>query len=320
MAKRMKSKIQPAVQTMLFTTEQIPAKVEGVSGEKSFYIDISQCASIMNRRFYRQGLNWAVNSIKILSGGFQGAVIVQKLPNTWVMSNAWEKVFRAWSKQQKEVLENIGDGVKAKFNDFKIYADPQHTVEGFNRNLIPLDGEYNVASPGEWQPSQLVIPNFTSPGTNYEPYLTAVGNDIPSVSFSLIDLYQKSRGVPHSPDPDVPADVTGTGNILNMMFDVGDNNQDVLDNVVGKNNDLPYVQDDYPGGDTQLPALQIHDYNTITGTTIGSETVSKGGNFPCGLIKLRCLNDGNTPANIVVQLDLVPGMHRGYLAESMTEM
>jgi hypothetical protein len=45
----------------------------------------------------------------------------------------------------------------------------------------------------------------------------------------------------------------------------------------------------------------------------------KGGNFPCGLIKINAANSGST-ANILIQLDLVPGDHRGYLCESMTEM
>ena len=324
MAKRKYSKmkkIEPSVQTLLFST---PTIANGT--QEDFYIDLSQCASIINRRFYRQGINWAVSGIKVMSAaGFLGQVIVSKLPNTWVLSNAWEKCFRAWKRQQDDAIDD-GDqqSVKAKFNDFKIFMDSNHLSDGFASNLLPqtvVAGAVSTATAGEWEASQIVIPNFGTVGTNYEPFIQAVGDDVGGAggSISLVKAYADSRGVPQSPDPAVPAGVTSADNIYRAMFDVGDNMEDVMDNVVGKNNDLPYPQEDYPGGDTQLPGAQIHDYEFVTGTTIGGTTRFKGGNFPCGLIKLSGSNSGST-ANLVFQIDLVPGTHRGYLCEPMTEM
>jgi hypothetical protein len=104
------------------------------------------------------------------------------------------------------------------------------------------------------------------------------------------------------------------------MFDVGDNDAQVMENVVGKNDDLPYPQDDYPGGDTQLTGLENHSIEFITATTIGGTTRIKGGNFPCGLIRIDVGNSGSVTSNVAIQLDLVPGEHRGYLCEPMTEM
>jgi len=253
MAKRKYSKmkkIEPSVQSLLFPT---PAISSGSMDD--FYIDLSQVTSIMNRRFYRQGINWAVSGIKILAAAFTGAVQVSKLPNTWVMSNAWEKGFRAWKRQQDEVLED-GDqeSVRAKFNDFKIYMDANHLSDGIASNLLPADDLGNAAVAGEWQASQIVIPNFGTPGTNWEPHILAVGDYVPgsgtSGAISLIKAYESSRSTPQSPDPAVPGSLTNTDNIWRALFDVGDNNEDVLLNVIGKNNDLPYPQDDYPGGDT----------------------------------------------------------------------
>jgi hypothetical protein len=315
------TKIQPAVQTMTFSTSTIPSG----GGSESFYIDLSQCASLVNRRFYRQGINWAVSGFKILTSALTGSVLISKLPNTWVMSNAWEKGFRAWHKQQREALE-AGDqeSVMAKFNDFKIFADAQHLSDGVSRNLLPLDGAGNQALPGEWEASQIVIPNFQTVGTNIEPFIRAVGaTDLVSDStqFSLIEAYANSRRVPQSPDPAVPAGVlSDVDNIYRAMFDVGDNDDQVMDNAVGKNDNLPYPQTFYPGGDTQLQALENHSFEFITSTTIGGTTRIKGGNFPCGLIRIDATNSGATTANIVIQLDLVPGNHRGYLCEPMTDM
>ena len=83
MAKRRSSrkgnKIQPATLTMSFL---LPA------GAATSTIDLSQVASLMNRRFYRQGINWAVAGFKVISpSGALGALSVAQLPNTWVMSN-----------------------------------------------------------------------------------------------------------------------------------------------------------------------------------------------------------------------------------------
>jgi len=80
-------KIQPAAMTLSFATPD-------TSGGR-YYIDLSQAASLANRRFYRQGINWAVAGIKVISAK-SGTFSVGKLPNSWVLSNSWEKSFRAW--------------------------------------------------------------------------------------------------------------------------------------------------------------------------------------------------------------------------------
>jgi hypothetical protein len=323
MAKRKYSKmnkIQPSVQTMTFSTSTVASGTQD-----TFYIDLSQCASLLNRRFYRQGINWAVSGFKVLTTALTGSVQISKLPNTWVMSNAWEKGFRAWKRQQDEALdEGTQESVRAKYNDFKIFADSQHIADGFSANLLPRDSLGVVATAGEWEASQIVIPNFQVVGTNIEPFVRAVGaTDLVAdpTQFSLIEAYANSRGVPQSPDPSVPAGVlTGAQNIYRQMFDVGDNDAQVMENVVGKNDDLPYPQDDYPGGDTQLTGLENHSIEFITATTIGGTTRIKGGNFPCGLIRIDVGNSGSVTSNVAIQLDLVPGEHRGYLCEPMTEM
>ena len=329
MAKRMKSKIQPAVLKMnfLFGTAS--------GGTKSTnYIDLSQCASILNRRFYRQGLNWAVSGFKILSpipsspsAVVTGEISIHKLPNTWVMSNSWEKGFRAWKRQQDDAIDD-GDNqsVKAKYNDFKIFANKDHLAAGFGSNLLPhsaasLTTPIQIATPGEWEASQIVIPNFVTVGTNYEPFIQAVGEDVGGAggSISLIKAYEDSRSVPQSPDPAVPGGVTSADNIYRAMFDVGDNMEDVMANVVGKNDELPYPQENYPGGDTQLSSLEIHSQEYVTTTTVGSTTRFDGGNFPCGLIEIATAGFADK-IDLILEVSLVPGSHRGYLAESMTEM
>jgi cell wall assembly regulator SMI1 len=74
----------------------------------------------------------------------------------------------------------------------------------------------------------------------------------------------------------------------------------------------------YPGGETNVPNLVTHDFDTITSTTISGMSRMKGGNFPCGLMNFAWIP--SSTAGITIQVDLVPGTHRGYLCEPMTEM
>lgn len=299
--------------TMLFTTPLVqPGNTD------NFTIDLSQCASILNRRFYRQGLNWAVAGFKISSLATNAEVAVKALPNTWVVSGSWEKSMRAWLKQQQQALDALVDPEPARYRDFKIHADSTHVTAGFAGNLLPIDGDANQYLAGEWEASQIVIPNDGAVGTTTEYLLHMMGANV-ATSKCLIQGYANSRNTPHSPDPVSPGPLDN--NFFNAMFDVGDNMDDVINNATDKNDNLPYDRDDYPGETANGGALALHDTSYITATTVGGNTRLKGGNFPCGLIRLDCRVDAAAVAsNFVIQVDLVPGRHRGYLAESMVEM
>ena len=340
MAKRSYSKrskkIEPAVQTLTFAginTDPASASAN--------YIDLSQVASLVNRRFYRQGINWAVAGFKVLSDGVPVAITINKLPNTWVMSNAWEKGFRAWTKMNREALEE-SESVRPKFLDFKIYANAAHHQAGFGANLMPMSGFGDVATPGEWESSKIVFQDNTAvPAAGLRDIeLIAVGASYPGGgasglnAASLIEGYAASRGLPDVLDPNAPADADSAGgpqpeNWMAAMFNDGTLiTEQVLDDMISENNIAPYpfendgthTDTQYPGGANQMVGLQTHDIEYVTGTTIGGTTRLKGGNFPCGLIEFGVINTSDQPSQLTLQIDLVPGNHRGYLCESMTEM
>ena len=105
------------------------------------------------------------------------------------------------------------------------------------------------------------------------------------------------------------------------MFDVGDQNDDVLDNATDTNDELPYDQIAYPGEAANFGGLQWHDIiqlHSTSGTTSIGTQMGKGGNFPCGLMAINW--NPEESANLVIQINLIPGNHRGYLCEPMTEM
>jgi len=329
MAKRKYSakKLQPAVETVTLVT---PTTLKGTLG--SYTLDLSQIASIVNRRFYRQGIQWAVGGFKIFSAA-PGSVSVSKLPQNWVTSNSWEKSFRMWNKQTMDTIEEVGAESKvARFRDFKIHMDPFHVTEGFGNNLLPVDASGNTALPGEWDRSQIVVPNAALDATGsrvlpkeYALHMVGFDNEN-STARGMIEGYMNSRAYPASPDPVHPPTST-VKDWMRDMFNVGENNSDIVTNALEQNDDLPYPQEHYPGGDQQLPGLQFHDQASITNTTVGGVTRLKGGTFPCGLIRIQHNIPANPPeggpyisANLVIQIDLVPGSHRGYLCAPMQDM
>jgi hypothetical protein len=331
MAKRMKSKIQPAVQTLTFNFTP--------DGTVTYYLDLSQCASLVNRRFYRQGLNWAVAGMKMSTGkGTEGEIIINKLPNTWVMSNAWEKSFRAWQRMIEHATEDSGsESIKGKFLDYKILANKTHfdaKITGGVENLLPTSAyttSWNTADPGQWDYSEVSIPNTIVgvPGDTEEYHLVAVGPlTAGSQYLSLIPGYANSRALPDTVDPNTPAGASTSENWLLQMFNDGNlQDTEVIDILENTGNNPPYpfegdlagnADTQYPGGENQLPSLEVHDKNYITTTTVGGSTYIKGGNFPCGLMELQFFAYAGT--SVTLQIDLVPGTHRGYLAEPMTDM
>lgn len=310
-------KLQPAVMTLNF---QLNTGDAGVYVNDT--IDLSQCASLMNRRFYRQGKNWAVAGFTVLTQGV-GEIAVMSIPKTWAAANAWVKSFHAWKDQQDNAVEEAGaESAVARYRDFKIHADTIHATAGFAGNLIPVDVVGNAYLEGEWEASTIVIPNFGAAGVNYEPFLNMVGDDIGGAGGSkgMIKGYENSRAYPHSPDP-VSPDIGSNENWLQSMFDVGDNFEDVLDNATDRNDNLPYDQDNYPGGDTNGPYLEIVDEAYVTTTTVGGRSTLRGGTFYCGLVRVRNVATGvpwtSTPRLLV---HLVPGADRGYMLQDMAEV
>jgi hypothetical protein len=295
-----RKKIEPAVKTFSFAT------LTNDAGRS--YIDLSQVASLVNRRFYRQGINWAVSGFKV-SSLKSGVVNIYKLPETWVMSNAWEKGFRAWQRMNNEALEE-NESVRPRFLDFKIYADSAHHAAGYGANLLPRSSSVTPAVAGEWEPSQIHIPSEAPApggGATRDREIIAVGASYPGAgasgfdAVSLIDGYASSRGLPNVLDPNVPddsSDVDGIApeNWIGALFNYGtEQKKDVLVDMITENNIAPYpfendgVNTDtmYPGGANQLSGLEWHDTVNIfeANATFGIGTQRmKGGLFPCGLI------------------------------------
>jgi len=328
---RRKSKtttLQPAVTKMYFAV---------AAGDSLSYISLSHSASRLNRRFYRQGLNWAVANVKITqmpadATSTGSTSYVSSLPHTWSTANAWMKSYSVWKKQQDDALDKSDSrDMAARYRDFKISMEDTHTVGvdlspvtlGRGRLIGPIatTGPYvggGVSASEEWIASQIVIPNDGAPGVTNEYLLHMVGpNNGPSKG--MIQGYAESRNLPVSPDPtSLPGGVDGSW--MQEMFNVGDDSDDVTDNAQFRNNELPYDQDDYPGGSVNNVQLETQGFNWNR-STVGINTWSTGPfTAPCGLIRVDFQDQGTIEgsSNInIIEVTLVPGHARGYLTETM---
>ncbi len=339
-------KIQPAVKTIQLL---VPA-----GGQ--YTCDLSQCASLLNRRFYRQGLNWAVAGFTFFTTSTQsGQISVSKIPDTWISSNSWEKGFRAWQKMNDDALDEA-ESVKPRFLDFKVFMDNIHHQDGEGSNLLPLMGNPSVQlTAGEWEYSKFVVPfGPASPGNTTDFDVIWTGQNFPGASpatgadgVSLIEGYAASRGLPDIRDPNAPADAADADgstpeNWLSALQNEGiDQDSEVIEDMITENNQAPYpfenaqipgaapgtvfTDTQYPGGANQPTGagskLEVFDAIGITATTIGGTSQMRGTNFQGGLIRFDTSALTDTAAgNVSVLVHLVAGPHRGYMCQPMQDV
>lgn len=279
------------------------------------YLDLSQCASILNRRFYKQGIQWAVARITFVdtTGLANGTVNVQKIPTTWVAANSWKKSEAAWDRMNKHAME-FAEGVKPRYYDYKIHMDQSHVAGGFSQNLLPVG--IAPGTQGEWLASEFVIPDE---GTNTVQSFRVhmMGGDNANGK-GLVQGYQLSRALPFSPDPVTFS--TLSENWISQVFNQGTlQTSEVLDDLEETNDAPPYTYPNYIGS-SAFPQNEIVDEvvfrNTAQRPAPGSRLSIGGFTAPCGLIRI----DQLAGATLRMYVDLVPGSHRGYLCESMGDM
>lgn len=289
------------------------------------YVDIAQCLSIINRRSYRQGMNYAVQSIEVFAG--DGAnMSIGIIPTTWVADNATTKAFESWKDQRAEVLKEQ-PSLKAKWSDFKIFLDSAHAALGVAGNETPVDIVGNGFNLGTWDISQYVCPlpgaDQADAGDASEVTFHVVGDHIPtgnfdpssSTSVGLVKAYAASRALPLAPDPATEGQyVTGFYNVNALPDEM---QEDVMANVADRNSFPPYDVNDYPGGDTNAPTAQWVDTLILNNYGDASAQFSDSSPpfvAPFGLLRFYIDNSEEDNA-LIIRVNCVPGNYKGVLAE-----
>ena len=333
-----KKKLEPAVMNLSFTANS----GSGIPGGATNYIDLSMAASVVNRRFYKQGINWSVAGFTITTSGntAPGSVTVCKVPTTWIAYNAWVKSRAMWNKMNDQVLDSE-ESIRAKYYDFKVNMNAAMAAStlqldiqspGDGDILVPTDCAYNEPTMGEWKYSTLQMPNDPTSGVTTEFVLGILGDSTDHTAAipykGCIQGYANSRARPQPFDPNVVDSVANPEeNWMTEVFNVGEQLEELREDLEDDNDSPPYPVGDpgsaieyYPGSATQLPAAEVVGYASFGSTTQGTifQRSIKGGMFPCGLIAINSNLTGPLFYDIIVHL--VPGNHRGYLCEPMEDV
>jgi hypothetical protein len=131
----------------------------------------------------------------------------------------------------------------------------------------------------------------------------------------LIKAYEESRSTVQPTDPNVPAGLSTS--FFNLLTDSGSQEPELAEVILDENNEPPYDDDEYVGGDT----------NGVNGIQVGYGAVSAAevdgriGGFiaPCGLMEIHVTGFGpdgaEVPITAMPDIDIVlhvaPGMYKG---------
>lgn len=310
-------------------------------------IDLSQSVSLVSRRFHRQGKEWAVAGIRVAVTN-NALIQVFTLPSTWVTANAYMNGYRSWQRIQREALSTARFADTARYRDFKVYMDDNHSPSGGGAdpapNIVPLGTIQPDNNPGtsatEWKYSEIHVPAQGDGSTGELPYyMHMMGNTVAAVegvsygSAGLIHEYGLARLRPHLEDPALPDNHNLS--IFTELFNDGDNLDQTLDDATEDNATPPYfIGEDnnapeyYPGGANYLPTVQrwqiakqaVYSSGTNTGVTATGNGFIPGFTCPLGLIRLYVENLANVGNTVDMFVDLVPGPSGGYMTRPMKEM
>lgn len=278
--------------------------------EVSAFIDLGRDLSRVNRRLYRQGRDYHVKKITVVSSDTPNGgnrISFSTVHDTWVTRNAWRRGFETFKKMQTEATKGISGDVKGTWHDFKVYLSPDHRTGTL---LNPLDNGGNQWDAGEWIYSKLVTPDGTTGADEFE--LTLIGDHVGAAgsrtSVGLIRSYGESRATVQGTDPNVTGNASDDP--LVNIFDYGTIIDEVIDDMESHGDAPPYDTTNYPGGanNGQKPSV-VQDTCIVDG-----KSVVGGFNAIAGLIEVEAKS--SLPNDVIsILVELAPGNYRGVAAE-----
>lgn len=292
--------------------------------ETSHFIDIARDLSRINRRLYRQGRDYHVKKITVVStntfaiGAFSdlgaplrepaGFVSASTIHGNWVSHQAWKRGFKTWQTMNSEAAHAVGNDVSGTWSDFKVYMSPDMRT---GTVLTPIDNGGTPWVGGEWTYTKLVTPDGTTGADEFE--LTMIGNHVGSAgsrqAVSLCRSYGESRATVNPDNPNTPGTIADDP--LNNVFDYGTAVDEVLQNDMEDADNPPYALTQYPGGAANGTKPSVVQHSTLG---VDGKCTLAGFNAMCGLIELETKSPiDNDVYSVLVELS--PGSYRGIKAD-----
>jgi len=287
-----------------------------LSGNAVQYIDIAAALSAINRKFYRQGVYYYVNSVEVYNNE-AGVVDLFTVPDTWVTKNAWNRGFRLFQKMNAMVDSPISGVTRPKYHDFKVFMSQRHMEQGtsIQPSLHNIDLAHAPKGCDDWVYSEFVSADddgdAVQQADNFHVHLLGAhyGTSDNWESVGLIKSYAESRT---TVEPDSPEDnnISITDPLLNV-FDFSSEEQmnDVITNLLDDNDAPPYDQDNYIG-----ESASDMQHVARIGTEVGINRIGRASGF-CAPFGLICIDPSGYDSNYRIVLNLAQGTYHGVYAE-----
>lgn len=294
------------------TQLRLTFEVSTEQSSQTKFIDIARALSIINRKFYRQGVYYYVNSVE-LHNNENSVVDLLVAPDNWITKNAWNRGFRMFQQMNAQV-----DTVRPKYHDFKIKLvasqDDANTMDPDLYTTGMADYSY---SPDEWQFSKFTT--MVSDGGASDEFTAHLigGHDESHAgppakynSIGLIKSYGDSRPEPDgSGQPVLPP--SHSDDPLNILFDASGDYaiQSISTNLDELNDETPYDANSYIG---ELGGSLVQVARLATVATTNRVAKASGFCAPFGLI---CVRPSETSTGYSITLNLASGTYHGVYAE-----
>jgi len=300
------------------TTTRLSFEFDGGSTQ---YIDVAMALSAVNRKFYRQGVYYYVNSVEIYNNE-TGVVDLHTIPDNYVTKNAWNRAFQLFQKMNAMADAPMTLVGRPKYHDFKVYMDALHRTTG---SAVPALHGINglssttTTSPDEWAYSQFVSADDNQDGSaNADEFNIHMlgGHEAQSGSPSRWDSigaiysYGISRGYPDPTGSPVVQSTSKEDPLLNV-FDMSSEEQlnDIIENLDFDNDQTPYDSNVYVG-----QADRNMQHVARIGTEVGVGRVGRASGF-CAPFGLICVDPFGVSTAFRVVLNLAVGTYHGVYAE-----
>lgn len=300
-------------------------------GSGTMYIDIAQALSIMNRRSYRQGCYYYVNSVEFYDDE-QNTVNVLTAPDTWMTKASHRRGVGIWNEMNEQVLRMGAGTILPKYHDFKVYLTDGHRTTGTTGpSLYGVNDDQAPAITGEWAYSE-----YTSADTNQDGSADAdefkillTGRHVVESgsststrlsAVSLIESYQDTRALVNQ----APALLGGgaaaitSGDPLLNIHDGGveEHINDLVINLNDQNDTVPYDRNQMVGAAAQYNLQHVARLSTAGST--GRTVAAAGFCAPCGLVMVDPIDTGYSGGSSNrwrVVFNLAVGTYNGVYAE-----
>jgi len=315
----------PAKKYKKGTPAQIRLSFEIPAGRETKFIDIAKALSAINRKWYRQGVYYYVNSVEMYDNSVQTCNLLA-LPDTWVTRAAYRRAKGLYEEQIGRAQHSISGSIIPAYHDFRVYMSNLHRTTGsLSPKLHGVNDTVGAVNTDEYAYTQFVtsdVNDGAAPADEFYAHMLGptdkVGSGASSDVFSvgLIESYSQSRLTVQSFSPN-SGNLDITDPLMNLFdYSPEEVQNDVIGNLDTNGDQPPYDVDFYPGESSDH---MQHVARLSTAGSVGRVVQEEGFCAPLGLICIDPVPIGvgeeDTPFRIV--LNLASGTYHGVYAERM---